>query len=1074
MSDDGGGGHFVGFGRMPNFQLQGMQQATTQITALNTAVTQLMGTIGGVNTNLGNNLTRLLGQINTSINQTTQNINNLNNAAGAGGGGGTSGGGGGGGRGMFATAIGGMMNVAGSDIFKDLAMFPLRFINQTVGSNRQLGMNLSSQLSGEMYATGATESLTANMLSRFPGNVRGSPEDLINLINVARQAGAFIDINRAGVGGQGPLSEQPNARATGFLQAVSQAQAMTPGVSASQIASTIGGFSANVGAQQQGAFITGGAFAMLAAGGRHKSLSEWAEDIIHWFEQLRGGEMKGKQFSYGELVAQYFPGSNIDVWFQVNGVPEGMREYWWNYALAKARTGGAQGREMLIQPRGVGVSGPSGNQAWERLQSTSSQARGQLRLASALSGTYANKEQANRWFNDLMGQLTSEVIPAQMSKGALSALQYLPDAMEELMMGFLERSGPIGAMLGGGIGYGIEGGESLIKNLMSLFGTGLGGASKYLPNDSMQNIMGGWAQTLNPMMGANSDIVAAIQQQFGITLPGGDAPASSDIHSVHDLGDMEFGNMGTRSLRGLHPDMRKKLGRMMSANPALQINSGLRDTWQQMQLKNQGHSRVSGQPSAHTRGQAADLGPPSQYPWIMANARKFGLKSGRSVGEPWHVGLGDPETHIGDYTDPDSPEYQKWLKEYQAGNITLLQWIDYRDSGTIPSATTPPAVITPSGQTTGGTGAPTGLTPGSILTNAGQSAGGIGTAANQPGLGRLFDLFTGGFGRENVVETISSMVPSMMALFLGMFGMGKGGDQSMLNYAPELYDLFNKTRQYTIGGIQAAPTGAVSSWNPLAFQGPSTTTTTGTDGVSTSGEARSLLEALRIVERPKRDPDPTTLSTGSLIARLAFAAGFRGEDLTTVVGISHRESGWSPTAHNDHDPRDNSYGLMQINMKDDDPQNPNMGVRRMAQFQAAGIDMDAYEDLKDPWINMQAAYYVSGQGSSWSPWSIKGDPFAGWRAPAATTSAARAFVVDAGLGDAEMALMAASAPPDAMPGRLTLPMQANGAAGVTFNNTFVVQGGGDPRSGGIDVRRTVSIIADHLEAEMKKRVSRRN
>jgi hypothetical protein len=104
--------------------------------------------------------------------------------------------------------------------------------------------------------------------------------------------------------------------------------------------------------------------------------------------------------------------------------------------------------------------------------------------------------------------------------------------------------------------------------------------------------------------------------------------------------------MGGTGTAGMHPDMKRKVGAMMEANPRISVTSGLRDTNMQRRLKKKGHSRVSGKPSAHTRGMAADLGPPSEYGWIMKNASKFGLKSGKSQGEPWHVGMGD----VGDWT----------------------------------------------------------------------------------------------------------------------------------------------------------------------------------------------------------------------------------------------------------------------------------------------------------------------------------------------------------------------------------------------------------------------------------------
>ena len=106
--------------------------------------------------------------------------------------------------------------------------------------------------------------------------------------------------------------------------------------------------------------------------------------------------------------------------------------------------------------------------------------------------------------------------------------------------------------------------------------------------------------------------------------------------------------MGGTSLAGLQPDVRKKVGRMMQSNPRLTVTSGFRDRTTQQRLNGKGVGRVSSGPSAHTRGQAVDLGPPSQYKWLTRNASKFGLRSGARQGEPWHVGL---DTGIGDPPD---------------------------------------------------------------------------------------------------------------------------------------------------------------------------------------------------------------------------------------------------------------------------------------------------------------------------------------------------------------------------------------------------------------------------------------
>jgi uncharacterized membrane protein len=55
------------------------------------------------------------------------------------------------------------------------------------------------------------------------------------------------------------------------------------------------------------------------------------------------------------------------------------------------------------------------------------------------------------------------------------------------------------------------------------------------------------------------------------------------------------------------------------------------------------------------------------------------------------------------------------------------------------------------------------------------------------------------------------------------------------------------------------------------------------------------------------------------------------------------------------------------------------------------------------------------------------------------------------------------------------PRVVQSGGGVVFSNTFVIGGGGGGSSGGgIDARRTATLIADHLEDEVNKRLSRRS
>jgi hypothetical protein len=80
-------------------------------------------------------------------------------------------------------------------------------------------------------------------------------------------------------------------------------------------------------------------------------------------------------------------------------------------------------------------------------------------------------------------------------------------------------------------------------------------------------------------------------------------------------------------------------------------------------------------------------------------------------------------------------------------------------------------------------------------------------------------------------------------------------------------------------------------------------------------------------------------------------AGFPEERIPLMVNIAKRESGLNPQAHNPNRATgDNSYGLFQINMID------SLGPARLKQF--ADIGVRSYEDLKDPWKNVQAAKRV--------------------------------------------------------------------------------------------------------------------
>jgi hypothetical protein len=117
------------------------------------------------------------------------------------------------------------------------------------------------------------------------------------------------------------------------------------------------------------------------------------------------------------------------------------------------------------------------------------------------------------------------------------------------------------------------------------------------------------------------------------------------------------------------------------------------------------------------------------------------------------------------------------------------------------------------------------------------------------------------------------------------------------------------------------------------------------------------------------DPASSRIPGGSRAAYIQMLrrAGFSGKSLETAFAVSLAESRGNPRAFNNKN-RDLSYGLFQINMKDDDPRSPNMGRNRRKQF---GISNN--EALYNVNTNIRAAYEVSNKGGWWKQWATYND-----------------------------------------------------------------------------------------------------
>lgn len=95
------------------------------------------------------------------------------------------------------------------------------------------------------------------------------------------------------------------------------------------------------------------------------------------------------------------------------------------------------------------------------------------------------------------------------------------------------------------------------------------------------------------------------------------------------------------------------------------------------------------------------------------------------------------------------------------------------------------------------------------------------------------------------------------------------------------------------------------------------------------------------------------------IAQLAYAAGWRGENLTIMTAVAMRESGGNPRAHNpNRGTGDNSYGLWQINM-----------IEKYGPARRASFGITSNEQLFDPMTNARAAFILGDNGKSTYHWT---------------------------------------------------------------------------------------------------------
>ena len=590
MSDDTSSSNSVG-SVGAKFDMPGIEDAVTQLKALNTQFGELIGNLK----NLSNNQ----GTYASGVRSVTEPLANLAQPTGVGytpppnyANNGGDGGGGDADSGLVSQIFGGASsgNYVGAAV--SLATAPLTYAFNRVEQNRATTRNLSYDLSRVSTMSGTGIGGILGMLSNQTP-VMGTPEAITETMTRGAAEGYF---------------NMNDPKSGAYYTGLRQMQQLTPGTQAPELAGIMNASLNNTRAQQTSMLLTGGAMGNFGPGGVPKTLQEWAEGLLRWFEGQRPGANRGKPFTKQELASQVFPGSNMEAWMSTTGVSPEMQDYFWQYAMGKAQetggTGGTVTMDQIISQRGgdLGLS--------TRVTETA-QAKRDFTMASTTgNGPLASKD---TFYNQYLTRETADTNWAAVMSRMVDAK--IADLLGRFGDTIAKIPTPLASMAAG-----------TVANLPSL----------------LQNL---------------TDTYASAR--------GGVSGSGDPEFMIGDAGT--YGPLGGTGTAGMTPGMASRVSAMMRANPNLQINSGFRDGALQGRLHANGVGMTApAGKSMHGRGLAADLGPSSQYGWIAANASKFGLQSGNKAGEPWHVGFpgtvpgrnfmtGDPEAMIGDVSDVLNP-----------------------------------------------------------------------------------------------------------------------------------------------------------------------------------------------------------------------------------------------------------------------------------------------------------------------------------------------------------------------------------------------------------------------------------
>jgi hypothetical protein len=260
---------------------------------------------------------------------------------------------------------------------------------------------------------------------------------------------------------------------------------------------------------------------------------------------------------------------------------------------------------------------------------------------------------------------------------------------------------------------------------------------------------------------------------------------------------------------------------------------------------------------------------------------------------------------------------------------------------------------------------------------------------NKTGFSQFANMFAFSKGFLDTGVSVGNGVGGTIIDFLtGIPGMAEGGPTEARNMylvgekGPELY-VPTKGQQRVIGGggpefFVPESDGHIIPNDKLHFaggmhSGGNVTTKAVAGGGHMHPEwdkGTPHKHGTRMYDKSKSLLNGTDAQKAQLRAAL-IAGGWKTEyDIQNALAIIKHESGGIPDRENFED-KDVSYGLFQINMKNDwgGGANENMGKNRMAKYGQYGVHN--YWDLYDPVKNAKVAWATSSQGKQFESWSTR-------------------------------------------------------------------------------------------------------